>query len=414
MMKKVLRYIAVMLTMILPTMLYAQVNPQKGYIITHENDTIHGTIDYLTDAQNVKACLFQKDGESEYKTLTPKDIKGYRLAGDGIYYVSRIFTGSDEPELVFAEFLLQGGMSLYRYYYENTNYFGFVDSEGKEAIMQDDKLNSDLRSYNHKLQGRRQKVQEVNALMNQDNTIATRLWKMDLTSETLTRMVKQYDEQYCTEAGDCVLFRYDKEKAITVKYRFYVGAGICYGSFDSPTHDIGRVYNTRYSEYSYSGIAPTFFIGTDFKFPRFSRNLDAQLELSYTPHRYESSEESMDGKKPKIILNELTGRIGIKYTFAPESRIKPFINGGVLFSWNIVMKEENVLCRYKLDTSADLPLTQKNLDLDYGKGAKAGIYLGGGVDISHFRLSAAWKKTFGSNGGVKENGCVTLTAAYLF
>ena len=51
--------------------LTAQVNPQKGYVITNENDTIYGTIDYLTDAQNVKACLFQKAGESEYKSLSP-------------------------------------------------------------------------------------------------------------------------------------------------------------------------------------------------------------------------------------------------------------------------------------------------------------------------------------------------------
>ena len=29
--------------------LTAQVNPQKGYVITNENDTIYGTIDYLTD-----------------------------------------------------------------------------------------------------------------------------------------------------------------------------------------------------------------------------------------------------------------------------------------------------------------------------------------------------------------------------
>jgi len=46
----------------MPLVLAAQVNPQKGYIITNDNDTIYGTIDYLTDARNVKECLFQKKG----------------------------------------------------------------------------------------------------------------------------------------------------------------------------------------------------------------------------------------------------------------------------------------------------------------------------------------------------------------
>ena len=182
----------------MPLVLAAQVNPQKGYIITNDNDTIYGTIDYLTDARNVKECLFQKKGESEYKALSPKDIKGYRLADDGIYYVSRMFTGSEKLEMLFAEYLIKGGVSLYRYYYDANNYFGFVDDQGKEVVICDDKLNNDLGAYNNKLQDRRQVVQEINALMYHDNTIANRLWKMDLTSDDLTELVKQYDEQYCT------------------------------------------------------------------------------------------------------------------------------------------------------------------------------------------------------------------------
>ena len=88
----------------------AQVNPQEGYVITNDNDTIYGTIDYLTDEQNVKQCLFQRKGETEFKPLSPSDIKGYRLAGNGIYYVSRKFDGENGQELLFAEFLIQGGV----------------------------------------------------------------------------------------------------------------------------------------------------------------------------------------------------------------------------------------------------------------------------------------------------------------
>ena len=393
----------------------AQVNPQKGYVITNENDTIYGTIDYQTDVQNVKVCLFQKAGESEYKSLGPGDIKAYRLADNGIYYVSRLFTGVDEGEqneLLFAEFLLQGGVSLYRYYYDTYNYFGFVDSDGKEVIMRDDKLNEDLSSYNHKLQARRQKVQEVNAVMSKDNTIADRLWKMDLTSEDLTRMVMRYDEQYCTEEGDCVLFRYDKEKTATVRHRFYVGIGLCYVSYDSPSHDIGRAYSTVFSEYSYSGIAPTFFIGGDFLFPRFSRSLYAQAELCYTPHRYKSDEVSRNGEHPEMTLNEIAARVGLSYVFCPDSRIKPFLKGGLNFSWNANMKEKNVDYKFKMDY--DSQVSYGTGDLEYSKGAGAGIYLGAGIDISHIRISALWKKAFGGKDGLNEKNCGILTAAYIF
>ena len=39
-----------------------QTNPQEGYIITNENDTIRGTIDYLSDIRNMHTCLFKADG----------------------------------------------------------------------------------------------------------------------------------------------------------------------------------------------------------------------------------------------------------------------------------------------------------------------------------------------------------------
>lgn len=405
-----------LLLVIMSMKLTAQVNPQKGYIITNNNDTIHGTIDYLTDAQNAKICLFQKAGEGEYKSLTPADIKGYRLADDGIYYVSRLYTGGEEgghqQELLFAEFLLQGGVSLYRYYYDYYNYFGFVGSDGKEVIMRDDKLNEDLQNYNNKLQLRRQKVQEVNAIMNKDNSIANRLWKMDLTSEDLTSMVKQYDEQHCTEQGECVLFRYDKKKTTTVKHKFYVGAGISFTSYNSPSHDIARSNSTVISEYSYSGIAPTFFVGTDLRFPRFSRNLQAQVELSYTPHHYKSDEVSSNGEHPEMTIDEVAARIGLNYVFSPDRRIKPFIKGGLILSWNMNMKEKNVDFKYKKDYEG--PVSYGNGKLDYDIGTKAGIYLGAGVDINHIRINALWRRSIGGKDGLKEKSCVTLAVAYIF
>ena len=49
-----------LLSAMMPMQLTAQVNPHRGYVITNDNDTVYGTIDYLTDARNVKACLFKQ------------------------------------------------------------------------------------------------------------------------------------------------------------------------------------------------------------------------------------------------------------------------------------------------------------------------------------------------------------------
>ena len=68
--------------------LTAQVNPQKGYIITHENDTIHGTIDYLTDAQNegivLSFCYHFSVAAYEHAC----NLKALSLRRDGDLYTS--------------------------------------------------------------------------------------------------------------------------------------------------------------------------------------------------------------------------------------------------------------------------------------------------------------------------------------
>lgn len=52
-----------------PIQMAAQVNPQKGYIITNEGDTIHGTIDYRSDVRNARECSFAAVGQTQYTTF---------------------------------------------------------------------------------------------------------------------------------------------------------------------------------------------------------------------------------------------------------------------------------------------------------------------------------------------------------
>lgn len=104
---------AVLLCAALPAA--AQMNPKAGYIITNEGDTIHGTINYLSAAKNAQACRFQKQGATDFRTYLPGEIRGYRLADNGIYYVTRTLPVDSVQKTMFAEYMLQGGMSLYRY-----------------------------------------------------------------------------------------------------------------------------------------------------------------------------------------------------------------------------------------------------------------------------------------------------------
>ena len=395
----------------LATLTKAQVNPQKGYVITNANDTIYGTIDYLSDDSNSKYCLFQKDDMGKYKKLSPLDIKGYRMADNGIYYVSRTFVNNDKSVQLFAECLIKGGVTLYRYYFSGDNYYGFVDTDGKEAIVLDDKLNNNLSNYTEKLRERREKVQQVGAIMKKDRAIPERIWKMDMTSGELTTIVKRYDEQYCTSDGDCVVFRYDMQKTRSVRRRFYIGAGISYASFESlRARQTGHIGSPRTGN-TYGGVVPTFLVGCDFYFPRFSRSLIAQLELGYTPYRLKTTETLFEGGNPKLLIDEWACRLGVSYHFCPEAKIKPYLKGGFKFMLNSKSTEQDVV----YERSSVNGRTTSSGDLEWGWEMHSGIYIGAGIDISHLRISATYNKTLDkANNGVSETGSLFLTAAYLF
>ena len=139
-----------------------QTNPQEGYIITNENDTLRGTIDYLSDIRNMHTCLFKADGEEVYRKYKPGEICGYRLTNNGIFYVTRTFVIGDKEETIFAEFLLQGGVSLYYARDTHMQYYFWVDEDGKIARMAYDGERSDVPSDD--LLFRKKRITEVSQL----------------------------------------------------------------------------------------------------------------------------------------------------------------------------------------------------------------------------------------------------------
>ena len=85
MLKKELFIIVLLLTSI---GVWAQRDYRKGYIITNEQDTIFGWVDYRGDIRNAKVCSFKKSETGQATEYTPLDIVAYRYI-DSKYYVSK-------------------------------------------------------------------------------------------------------------------------------------------------------------------------------------------------------------------------------------------------------------------------------------------------------------------------------------
>ena len=165
-------------------------NPLKGYVITNTNDTIQGTIDYLTGKENAEACHFLKDGETTYRIYRPGEILGYRVNEGGAYYVSRTLPLDGKDSTFFAEYLLQGGVSLYRYEDEKRTLFYMVDGKGKVATIKKE----DYEKYKKEEAARRKRnnLQEAAAIMYISPEATRDLWQKNITAANLVRTTRRY------------------------------------------------------------------------------------------------------------------------------------------------------------------------------------------------------------------------------
>ena len=159
----------------------AQTNPKPGFIITNENDTIYGTIDYCSDAKNAYECLFLKEGETAYRSYSPAELKGYRFTDNGIYYVTRTFHVEGTDKTFFAEFLLQGGVSLFRHKENDTDYYYMVDETGKVATVKDTGVMA--ASPAEVDRAKRNTLREASQIFAKSNKAQEHLWKKAINAE---------------------------------------------------------------------------------------------------------------------------------------------------------------------------------------------------------------------------------------
>ncbi len=90
-----------------------------GYIITHDNDTIHGYLELSNYVDNQKKVLFYESANDERyaKKYKAKEIKGYKV-GPRSYESFRFWPKNESKGVHFFLKVLDGPVSLYELYYK--------------------------------------------------------------------------------------------------------------------------------------------------------------------------------------------------------------------------------------------------------------------------------------------------------
>ena len=332
-MKKILT-ILFFLTPILS--LFAQQNLSDGYIITNSNDTIHGQIDLRTPTINQQRCTFVHASNNS-KIYLPGEIKGYRYINEGKFYISKTITVDNSEQLIFAEYLVQGGLSLFYFEKEGLAYFIF-EEEGKESfyITKHPPVEVDRRM--------KEDTKYVGLLRyyfrDSSPTILKLIDKSKFYQKSMIKIAKQYNDENCLNPGQssCIVFENDSPDKFGLQLKFSAYTGIQNGTYSGHLYEASTTFPL---------IGAQVYINN----PRWSKSLGAILDLSFSKIEKESpqlkSKTTSSYNILKYDMYNMSAKLGLRYTYS-KYRLRPSIEGGL--STIYIIKNESTKSYWNKET----------------------------------------------------------------
>ncbi len=209
---------------------FSQINPRNGYIITLNNDTIYGTLDFRTAKRNALICDFKANNQTVYNSYHPEDISAYRFVDDGKLYVAKLVKIDNIPTMKFLEFLIKGMVNLYclddtfeqRFYMEDEQQ-RFVEVYSTSI----DDPNNESENINYL---RKRHIGVLYNILPDSEKVKKKVPRLSMNKKNLIELTKDYHYEVCNTKTGCIEFETaDNRKFIDLNYE--ASLGIAYNSF---------------------------------------------------------------------------------------------------------------------------------------------------------------------------------------
>ena len=365
----------------------AQVNPKPGYVITNTGDTVRGILDFRTNDILSKRCMFQANGENEFKTYNPGDIESFRFDHNGKYFVTRRLNVYGDPQLYFAEFMVQGKMNLYCVADKYAEYFFFEREDGEMAQFTNRSLisSSSIQEEKSNQQEKKEQYGKVKILLKDSWKAVQDMNEKDLSRKKLVNVVRDYHKDVCTDGSSCMVYEY-KEESDKVKTHLKAFAGYAYYSHERTLNqNLGAKEN-------YSGSTFEIGLGVETDIERVMRGGSLELCLAYSPKSsFEHDVMARGGHEPSHTTYEksrMTFSLGAVKRLG-KGKILPIFRGGGFYVLHFGNHEERFY------------MSKKIVDEDWDNTAHFGVYLGAGAQMAvgkhYVRLHGDWYKSLESS-----------------
>ena len=300
--------------------IWAQRDFRKGYIITNQQDTVYGWIDYRGDIRNSKTCSFRKTEIEQATDYTPSDIASYRYI-DSKFYVSKNIGSVDAPKSVFLEYLVNGMANLYYYRDDGTNDHYYIEKDGQFSELKIDEREIEIDGKTQ-IKAVRTYVGVLKAMLN--------VWEMNgeidkarLEHSSLINIAKDYHQYACTDGSECIV--YEKKKPL-MALRIGPVVGAALSTLKLVDHDVEPYHLDPSANF-------TVGINLNLSMPRINEKFFLQMQVMYTKYYFFGAYENLrSATDVHIRSNVLQMGLAVKYEY-PKGKWRPTLAIGAAAIW---------------------------------------------------------------------------------
>ncbi len=375
--------------------LTAQKNYIKGVIVTNNNDTVHGTINYHNWDENPSAIQFVKEGTTEVISYKPMQIKAFTVATD--YYESATVDidatsqrledlgNSIEPlmikDTVFFSVYVKGEASLYYYKSKNDRKHFFIKKNNITEELINNYYYKHLDDQELLVKSDKYKQQLINHLADCSG-ITEDITTLNYRGNELLKLFIKYNK--CRNTS--VVFIKKSDNFIFEPF-IIAGASITKLNFFTTPDYLGDVVFNRSTNFAL-GLALNIVL------PRKSKTASLYNELLYKTYQMEAFRGTKyydinysNTKKYVFNFTYLKLTTLLRFTY-PGKKLNPFFNIGMTNAYAI--RSVNTLTIETQIYNSHYSETKPAID-DIKK-YEAGIAIGIGILYKHISLDCRYER----------------------
>lgn len=296
----------------------AQTDYRNGYIVTNDNDTVQGQLNYK-GVRLYESIDFRQEANKPPERLGPEDIKGYGFSDDKVFRSYDLYLTKSEIKRSFLEVLVHGGVSLFKhkksfYISKQSDSLFHLTNESKETYIEGEKYFKKSNQY----------ISVLNMLLFDCIDLRSKIAAARLMEVSLTKLVEAYNQ--CT--GHYSISFKSKKRWLSVKPGLIAGLNI--SNID---------FKPRFPSFSYLSNASgmykfaIFGLAINISAPRLNERVSFDGGVTYNELHLTAQSEILGRFVSTyhdftLKMEQIRIPTGIKYLF-PNKKITPYLIVGL-------------------------------------------------------------------------------------